>query len=56
MTTCKGCGTNFDDRAVAEEHVVTAHADVCDRYLEDYISDSQRDAQEELLEDDDEEG
>ena len=51
MTTCKGCGAEFETWEEAEAHVVEAHADVCDQKLEEYVADSQRDAIEELLED-----
>lgn len=55
MITCKECEAEFEDRTAAEEHVTTAHADICDQKLEEYIADSQREACEELLEGDEEE-
>jgi len=50
MIHCKECGEDFESRTAAEDHVVDAHADICDRYLEEYIGESQREAQENLLE------
>jgi hypothetical protein len=50
MITCKACKEEFKDEDEANQHVIDEHADVCDEKLQEYVDDSRRDAQEELLE------
>jgi hypothetical protein len=50
MITCRNCHQTFDDEDEANQHVIDDHADVCDEMLQEYVDDSRRDAQEELLE------
>ena len=46
---CRKCGEIIPDNS-GPEHVQETHPEVCDMYLTEYISDSVRDACDELLE------